>query len=303
MKRSIVALLAAVIMLGSCAPYRNITGSSGEPPKSALPVNSSFSSETAPQNINAAAFSPGWVTYGKTNPGDLKGLLLVPEGKGPFPAVIFNHGSKQQPEPKRAVSGFFLEKGFVVFLPHRRGYGNSAGTALDEAVTLRLSSPEGRVQLIDRLRGESEDVLSALSYVKGLPFVDPRRIIMSGYSFGGITTVLASARTSDFVAGVVFATASGTWRLGGPYRQMIIEAAREAQMPFLLIYAENDYDLSPGIVLSREMRRAGKQVNLRIYPPFGDTEQEAHEIALRPEGIEIWGKDVMNFIERWMPGK
>ena len=59
----------------------------------------------------------------------LHGVLYKPEGTGPFPAAIFNHGSApgMMSEQAFAVLGpVFASHGWVFFGPYRRGQGLSA---------------------------------------------------------------------------------------------------------------------------------------------------------------------------------
>src|SRR5262245_53624914 len=49
----------------------------------------------------------------------LKGFLYKPEGTGPFPAIIWNHGSEKLPGQQPDLARFYTSKGFVFFLPHR----------------------------------------------------------------------------------------------------------------------------------------------------------------------------------------
>jgi len=52
--------------------------------------------------------------------GTLYGFLYAPEGKGPFPAVLWNHGSEKRPGWQPELASFYNSHGFVFFLPHRR---------------------------------------------------------------------------------------------------------------------------------------------------------------------------------------
>src|SRR5437660_7236540 len=59
----------------------------------------------------------------------LHGVLYKPEGTGPFPAVIFNHGSApgmMSEQGFAAVGPVFASHGWVFFGPYRRGQGLSA---------------------------------------------------------------------------------------------------------------------------------------------------------------------------------
>src|SRR6202171_3084778 len=59
----------------------------------------------------------------------LHGVLYKPEGTGPFPAVIYNHGSAPGMLSKTAFEALgpvFASHGWVFFGPYRRGQGLSA---------------------------------------------------------------------------------------------------------------------------------------------------------------------------------
>jgi hypothetical protein len=64
--------------------------------------------------------------------GDLaiSGVLYRPQGRGPFPALIWNHGSEKTPGAGPqfdSVASIFVPAGYVVFAPVRRGHGYSKG--------------------------------------------------------------------------------------------------------------------------------------------------------------------------------
>src|SRR5438132_11149495 len=59
----------------------------------------------------------------------LHGVLYKPEGTGPFPAVVYNHGSAAGMLSKQAfdeLGPVFAKHGWVFFGPYRRGQGMSA---------------------------------------------------------------------------------------------------------------------------------------------------------------------------------
>src|SRR5580765_3335779 len=57
----------------------------------------------------------------------LQGWIYKPAGKGPFPAVLYNHGSDKAPGWFPTLGEFWTSKGYVFFVPHRRGHGRSPG--------------------------------------------------------------------------------------------------------------------------------------------------------------------------------
>src|SRR4051812_11417423 len=67
---------------------------------------------------------------------NLETRIYRPDGEGPFPTFVFNHGSAgngrdpdvfAQPIDFPALSRFFVARGWVVVIPARRGRGTSEG--------------------------------------------------------------------------------------------------------------------------------------------------------------------------------
>jgi carboxymethylenebutenolidase len=59
----------------------------------------------------------------------LRGVLFKPEGDGPFPAMLYNHGAAYgmlSSQAFEAIGPRFVEHGWVFFAPYRRGQGLSA---------------------------------------------------------------------------------------------------------------------------------------------------------------------------------
>src|ERR1700692_216391 len=70
----------------------------------------------------------------------LHGVVYKPEGKGPFPAVVYNHGSAPGMLSKDAFEALgpaFARHGWVFFGPYRRGQGlsASAGPYIGDEIT------------------------------------------------------------------------------------------------------------------------------------------------------------------------
>src|SRR5476649_2378191 len=60
---------------------------------------------------------------------ELGGELFKPEGNGPFPVVLYNHGSAPgmlNSEASRLIGPLFVSKGWAFFMPYRRGQGLSS---------------------------------------------------------------------------------------------------------------------------------------------------------------------------------
>ncbi len=218
----------------------------------------------------------------------LHGFLYRPPGDGPFPAVVFNHGSEAMPSARSDEAVFYVRHGFVLFVPHRRGQGQSsdAGTYIE-----RL----GPAQIEGELVAQADDVMAAVEYVHSLPYVDGGRVAVTGCSFGGIVSLFAAERGTGIEAVVDFAGGAMSWARSPELQMRMKQAARAARVPVLFIQAENDFDTTPSRVLSEEMRNAGKPARVHIYPPNGSTHQEGHHLCYGSEN-PAWGDEVLSFL-------
>ena len=232
----------------------------------------------------------------------LHGYIFKPEGKGPFPAVLWNHGSERKPGWLPELGALFTSKGYIFFIPHRRGQGRSPGEyVMDElAREGRKNGPDARnKKLVEAMDAHFEDQTAALKFLKELPEADPNRIVVAGCSFGGIQTLLAAGAHLGIRAAVDFAGAAQTWRESPELRERMLRAAQDADVPVLLIQAENDYDITPRQVLDKELERLGKPHKMIIYPPVGSSPQEAHSFCVR--NSEAWSAEVFAFLTAAIP--
>src|SRR5271165_3215325 len=141
---------------------------------------------------------------------ELHGFLWKPEGAGPFPAIVWNHGSEKLPGSQPALARFYTAHSYVFFVPHRRGQGRSPGESIQEQVA--QAPPGARAQyMVELQQAEVDDVVAALNYLKARPFVDPARIAISGCSYGGIQTLLTGERDLGVKALVPFAPGAMSW--------------------------------------------------------------------------------------------
>jgi dipeptidyl aminopeptidase/acylaminoacyl peptidase len=160
------------------------------------------------------AFTAYSVTY---RSADLRisGVLYVPDGAGPFPGVVLNHGYI---DPDVYVTGqglgieadYLARSGFVVL---HTDYRNHAASDDDPDNDLRL-----------RL-GYTEDTINAVRALRssGLESLDPARIGMLGRSMGGgvtLNALVVDPRVVD--AAVIYASVSSNtvdnhekWTRGG----------------------------------------------------------------------------------------
>src|SRR6266850_2449004 len=234
----------------------------------------------------------------------LRGMLYKPEGTGPFPAVVYNHGSAPGMLSKDAfetVGPVFLSHGWVFFGPYRRGQGLSvsAGPYIGDEIAAAKKKggiTAGAAAMVRLLETDHlNDQLAALAWLRAQSFIKPDRVAVAGNSFGGIEAVLGAERAS-YCAAVDSSGAAQSWAQTPEVQALMTRAVRNSRAPIFFFQAENDYDLSPSRTLSAAMKDAGKEFETKIYPPFGKSAQEGHSFGYF--GSSVWGVDVFRFLDQ-----
>ena len=257
---------------------------------------------TLPFSVHAQAADTVVVKSGALQ---LHALLWRPHGRGPFPAVLFNHGSygsadPMQPEEPGALGPVFVKHGYALLFLFRRGVGLSAeegragGDIMAAALAEEGQAGRNRAQL-DLLVGEELDEAAAgLAYLRNQPEVDTNRVAVAGHSFGGSLALLLAARDTSVGAAVIFSGAGWSWDRSAELRVKLLAAVRRSA-PILFVHAANDYSTAPGQRLARESGRLGRPNQLRIYPPVGQSLREGHNLVYRD--VATWEPDVFDFLD------
>ncbi len=235
----------------------------------------------------------------------LTGYYYLPPGDGPFPGLVLNHGSTVHPGTsdfcRPGTAAVLTAWGYAVLLPHRRGYGNSAGPTWREDVAAEFGTPEYDRALAARLSHEADDVVAAVDWLAARREIRADRIAVIGSSFGGTVSLLAAARARGLRCAVDFAGAAMNWERTPRLRETMLEAARQLAVPLCLVQSENDYSAAPTRELAAELARLGKPHAARVYPAFGLTADEGH--LFFQNGAPIWGPWVRTFLDRWLKGE
>ena len=234
----------------------------------------------------------------------LHGVLYKPEGSGPFPAVVYNHGSAGGMLSKDAFDALgpvFASHGWVFFGPYRRGQGlsASAGPYIGDQINAAVKeggTPAGAATMVRLLETDHlNDQLSALAWLRKQGFVQPNRVAVAGNSFGGIETVLGAERGS-YCAAVASAAGAQSWAQAPELQSLLIQAVRNATAPIFFFQPANDYDLSPSKTLSTAMKDAGRAYKMKIYPAYGNSASDGHTFGYF--GASVWADDVFQFLNQ-----
>lgn len=239
-------------------------------------------------------------------PVRLELLVSKPQGAGPFPTVVFNHGSTgrgNNPELFRrsqsspALAAYFVERGWMVIFPQRRGRGASDGR-YDEGFEPDRSRytchPNVSLAGLDRA---IEDLDAAMSHIKARPDVRPDRMLIAGQSRGGILAIAyAGERRESFIGVVNF--------VGGWSGEACMNATRinssafrrggKFPHPTLWLYGEQDlfYSLDHSKANFEAFRAAGGKGEFHSYAVPG--ENRGHLVIAHPI---LWIDHLTKYLE------
>lgn len=224
----------------------------------------------------------------------------MPEGPGPFPAILFNPGAGCVIPPAVAAraAGFaptFVSHGYAVLTLFRRGDGPSAdqGKCMGELLRSEeaANGPEARkqLQLVLLTTDHLSDVTAGISFLRNLARVDARQIGIVGHSFSGQLSLIAAEQDTTVRAVVTFAAAALTWEGSEQLRTRLLAAVRRTTIPVMLVHAADDSSTAPAHALAGELSRLGKRHVLKILPDHG------HAAVFT--AIAQWEQDVFRFLD------
>jgi pimeloyl-ACP methyl ester carboxylesterase len=191
-------------------------------------------------------------------PVNLEVVIFRPDGAGPWPLAVFNHGSTGNGRNSAlftetffdvGLADFLNNRGWIVAFPQRRGRGRSDGL-YDEGFS--ADRRQGYTCDFDvSLSGADralDDIGAAMAVLRQRPDVAPSRVLIGGVSRGGILSVAYAGMHPDQIFGVI--NFVGGWmgtgcdtasRLNGT---LFVRGAR-FDRPTLWLYGDQDpfYDL------------------------------------------------------------
>lgn len=196
-------------------------------------------------------------TYTSTDDGvayALSGVLLAPQGAGPFPAVVVSHGKGG------AATGYSRNVGVTM-----RGWGMVAiATGYSHGVM-----PSGAPLGADGASPENlARAYKARLLLQCVPSVDLRRVAAHGHSMGAFVTAgLLAAHGSLFVA--ASHTAGGIREAGQPAGPSpTVTEANRIRVPYQLHHGDLDTVVALGMdrLLAQTLTANGVRNELLVYP-------------------------------------
>jgi dienelactone hydrolase len=229
-------------------------------------------------------------------PINLQTTLFTPDGKGPFPLAVMNHGATNISSTNRgdryrfsAAAYYFLSRGYAVALPMARGFAGSGGNVM------HLGCEVNEVA-----RENGRDISAAIEALKLRPDIDRTRIAVAGQSFGAWTTLGLGVAPPAGVRGLIsFNAAIRTSDCQSQDASMAAAASSlgaSAKVPSLWFYGDNDFVMPESTWRSVYLnyQRAGAHAELVM---FGRWRSDSHQFLSSSDSMPVWMPKVDAFLK------
>ena len=191
---------------------------------------------------------------------DIPAYVAVPSTPGPHPAVVMVHEFWGLNPDIASKADLLAGEGYLVVAPNV--FRGSATGYLPRAIFQVISTPAEEV---------NQDLDAVLAWAKQRPDVDAGRVGITGFCFGGRTSLLYSLHNPSLQATSVF------------YGQPVTDPERLKTLggPVLGVFggADNSIPLEDVRAFERGLREAGVESTVTVYP------RQPHAFVKNAEGI------------------
>ena len=244
--------------------------------------------QTAIASLGSAAMPEAQIVHYKSFDGKtISALMWMPfnlQRDGTHPALVLPHGG-----PTWQVKDFWspdvaalVSRGYICIAPNVRG-STGYGMAFQRANHQDLGG------------GDLQDTIYTLNFLKDTGYVDPKKIGITGASYGGYMTLMALAKTPDLWAAGVELYGPINWMtmlqhadpelaqyirslLGDPVKDAEVYRAtapitylHDVRAPLLVLHGDNDPRIpkEEALQVVELLRKDGKVVEARFYADEG----------------------------------
>ena len=236
------------------------------------------------------------VPAGKDHHARLETTVFQPNGPGPFPLIIINHGKDPghpnlQPRDRfYHMAHAFVARGYAVMVPMRQGFADSTGYYHDHGCDMTAN---GYTQ--------AQDIFDTLQFAREQPWIDADRIVIAGQSYGGLATIALGTQDLPGVRGLInFAGGLRDDSDRCAWRSQLVSAFAEygakATVPSLWMYGQNDSLFGPELAQRMHEAYAGAGGRGRLVE-FAAFKRDSHGMLASRDGEKVWLPDTERFLK------
>jgi dienelactone hydrolase len=235
----------------------------------------------------------------------LETTVYRPNGPGPFPMVVFNHGKipgdprLQARSDPLSFAREFVRRGYVVVAPNRQGFADSGGAYHQDGCDVASNG-----------LGQAADVAATIAYMSKQSYVDASQIVVAGTSHGGLATMAYGTEAAKGVRALI--NFSGGLRQDActGWQNNLTQAfgnyGGKARVASLWLYGDNDSVWSPDLVTKMFAAYRDAQSNAQTAEShvataaklvdFGSYKNDAHRLVGDRDGVQVWWPTVEAFL-------
>jgi dipeptidyl-peptidase-4 len=215
-----------------------------------------------------------------------------------YPVIMYHYGGPSAPtvinqwQRYAFFNQILLNEGYLVVTVDNRS-ATAISKRLENLVLNQMIGPK-----------ELSDLMDAVKWVKSQPFVDPDRVGMWGWSYGGCYTLLGMTRSKEFKAGIAVAPVSdqrfhepkwAEFAMKTPQKNLeawekvsLLKYAKDLHGRLMIVHGTYDDNvrIQNTWAFIDELIKAGINYDMMIYP------MRKHGIADTPARIHLFKKMV-----------
>ncbi|RZF27621.1 hypothetical protein EVC45_21685 [Paraburkholderia sp. UYCP14C] len=226
----------------------------------------------------------------------LETTIYKPDGAGPFPMIVFNHGKipgdprTQERSDPLPFAREFVRRGYVVVAPNRQGFGHSDGVYEQDGCDVERNG-----------LGQAGDVAATIDYMSKQPYVDAAHIAVAGTSHGGLATIAYGTEAAPGVralinfSGGLRQDACEDWQ--GNLTRAFGAYGEKTAVPSLWLYGDNDSVWNAPLVAGMYAAYRAHGASVKMVD-FGNYKNDAHRLVGDRDGVHVWWPAVEAFLAR-----
>ena len=224
----------------------------------------------------------------KVGDSNMRMHISIPEGDGPFPALVLMQHQGGVDEFMTSMTARFAEAGYVALAPDL--YHRDGPDCQDDGPTRRARLADRRI---------IADVDTSIAYLQRHNAVDGQRVGIVGFCMGGRLVFLMAAVNASLKAAVAY-YAGNTFRAWGRDLPTPFERIVDLHCPLLGHFGDDDKNPSPEDreKLAAELKKHNKAFEFHNYPNAGHAFMDHTKESYRKAADEASWPRTMAFLEK-----